>query len=191
MKLKGIWILCAIALGGLALAVAGCGGDGGSTTTVTVETSAAETTDTTATETDMTATETDMTATDTETSGTETTALPSFATSENCQAFVALAGSFAAALSGTGDADTEEAAQAMKDFADQAPEEIRDDFQTLADAYGKIAEALQGVDLSSGQAPPADVMAKLAEISSEIDTAAVTAASANISAWTTENCTNG
>ena len=34
----------------------------------------------------------------------------------------------------------------MQKFADEAPEDIRDDFQTLADAYSKIADALDGVD---------------------------------------------
>ena len=37
----------------------------------------------------------------------------------------------------------------------------------------------------------ADQLAKLQQIGTEIDTAEVTAASANISAWTTENCTGG
>ena len=45
------------------------------------------------------------------------------------------------------------AADAMQKFADEAPEDIQDDFQTLADAYSKIADALDGVDLSSGDTP--------------------------------------
>ena len=44
----------------------------------------------------------------------------------------------------------------MQKFADEAPEDIRDDFQTLADAYSKIADALDGVDLGSGETPPAE-----------------------------------
>ena len=70
------------------------------------------------------------------------------------------------------------------------PEEIRDDFQVLADAYEKIAQALEGVDLSS-ETPPADAIAKLAQLSQEIDSAALTEASQNISDWTQENCSIG
>ena len=58
----------------------------------------------------------------------------------------------------------------MQKFADEAPEDIRDDFQTLADAYAKIADALDGVDLGSGDTPPAEAIAKLAQLSQDIDT---------------------
>jgi hypothetical protein len=94
-------------------------------------------------------------------------------------------------MGGTTGSETEEAAEALENFADEAPEEIRDDFGVLADAYSKIAEALEGVDLTSGETPPPDVLEKLQQLSSEIDTARVTEASNNISAWTQENCTTG
>ena len=200
MRLKGIWILCAIALGGLALATAGCGGGGGSSTTTTEETAAIETTETTTTESETTTTETEMTETEvtetdteTEASGTDTTgtAGSSFASSENCQEFVQFASAVATALSGTGDTDLQAAADALQKYADEAPEEIQDDFQVLADAYSKLAEAFEGVDMSSTEAPSPEVLARISKVSSEIDTAKLTAASANISAWTTENCTGG
>jgi hypothetical protein len=209
MRVKAIWIFCAFALSVLALAATGCGGDGGSTTTVTVtetETVEASGTDDSMTETDESMTETDdesMTGTDetdtdameeteTDAMGTDTTESPdlSFITSENCREFVQFASALGQALSGTGDTDVEEAAAAMQEFADQAPEEIRDDFQVLADAYAKIANALEGVDLTD-TTPDADAIAKLAQLSQEIDQAELTEASQNISEWTSENCTNG
>ena len=78
----------------------------------------------------------------------------------------------------------------MQQFADQAPEDIRDDFKTLADAYAKIADALEGVDLSSGETPSADVIAKLARLSQEIDTKVTAGGSAHLR-LDAENCTNG
>lgn len=191
MRLKGTLVLCAIALGGLTLAVAGCGGD--ETTTVTVSTSAetteASTTESMETTTEMTETETtEMTGTETEASGTDTNAL-GFLSSENCQEYLQFVSSYANALSGTGDTDMEEAAQALQEVADQAPDEVKDDFQTLAEFYAKLADAYEGVDLSSGQVPSADVIAKLQQLSSELDMAKVGAAGTNISTWLTQNCT--
>jgi hypothetical protein len=209
MRLKWIWVLSVIALAGFALAAGGCGGKGGSTTTVTVESAMTDTTETATTmtetaETDTTVTDTtetattvtdttstETTSTDAEASGTDTTGTPdlSFISSDNCREFAQLASSYASALSGAGGTDMEQAAQALQEFADKAPDEIKDDFQTLADAYSKIADALQGTDLSSGQAPSADAIAKLQQLSSQIDSAKVAAASSNISAWVTQNCT--
>jgi hypothetical protein len=208
MRLKAIWVLCAVALGALVLVTAGCGGGGGTTTvTVAADTTTEETTteaettteETTTTEeettTEETSTEEDTTTeeTDTDTSETDTTTSPdlSFISNENCRQFVKFASDFSNAMSGTGDTDIKEAADEMQKFADEAPDDIRDDFKTLADAYSKIADAMQGVDLSSGKTPSADVIAKLAQLANEIDSAKVTQASLNISAWTTKNCTNG
>jgi hypothetical protein len=133
-----------------------------------------------------------MEETETDAMGTDTTESPdlSFITSENCREFVQFASALGQALSGTGETDVEEAAAAMQEFADQAPEDIRDDFQVLADAYAKIADALEGVDLTD-TTPDADAIAKLAQLSQEIDQAELTEASQNISEWTSENCTNG
>jgi len=212
MRSKGLWVLCAVVLGAVAFATAGCGGGGNSTTTVTVAadtttteaTTTAETTTTEATTTEETTTEegttteagttteeTDTTATDT--TGTDTTALGnlSFLTSAKCRQYVQLLSNYASALAGAGGTDTEKAAQALQEIADQAPDEIKGDFQTLADAYSKIADALKGTDLSAGQTPDAATLAKLAQLGKEIDSAKVSQASTNISTWLTKNCTNG
>jgi len=214
MRLKAIWVLCAVALGALVLVTAGCGGGGGTTTvTVAADTTTEETTteaettteeDTTTeeettteaettTEESTTEEETTTEGTDTETSETDTTTSPdlSFISNENCRQFVKFASDFSQAMSGTGDTDIKQAADEMQQFADEAPEDIRDDFKTLADYYSKIADALDGVDLSSGQTPSADVIAKLTQLSQEIDTQKATAAGQHISEWTQQNCTNG
>jgi hypothetical protein len=206
MRLKASWVFCALALAAIALAASGCGGGGTDTVTVTE----AASTDTTSTEETTTTTEeetttseettteaettteegttTDETGTDTEATG--TTPNLSFLTSAKCREYVQLISNYASALSGAGGSDTEAAAQALQDVADQAPDEIKGDFQTLADAYSKIADALKGVDLSSGT-PDASAIAKLQKLSGEIDEAKVTQASQNISTWLTTNCTGG
>ena len=209
MRVKAIWILCALALGGVGFATAGCGG-GKTTATETVTVAADTTTEATTTETEATTTtETETETTDTETTATESTDTTeteatgtettdttdttglSFLSSEKCQNYLRLLSSYATARSGAGGTDTKAAADALQDVADQAPDEIKDDFQTLADAYGKIADALGDTDLSAGQTPPPDVLAKLADVSKEIDSTKVAQASTNISTWLTKNCTGG
>jgi hypothetical protein len=208
MRVKAIWILCAVVLGGTGFVLSGCGGDKTTTETVTV-TEAADSdgeamTDTAMTETDAMESETETSDTDTtltdamesetETTGSEDTDtgtdFSGFATSENCREFLSFASAISSALSGSSDTDVQAAADAMQKFADEAPDEIEDDFRVLADAYEKIADALEGVDLSS-DTPPAEAIAKLAQLSQEIDSAALAQASANISAWTQENCSVG
>ncbi len=46
----------------------------------------------------------------------------------------------------------------------------------FAAAYAKIAAALQGVNLTSGQAPSPEVIARLQKLSTEIDSAKVSQA---------------
>ncbi len=111
-----------------------------------------------------------------------------FLTSAKCQEYLQFVSSFGSAMSGSGGTDFEKAAQAMQDSADQAPEEIRADFQTFADFYVKLAAVYKGVDMSSGQVS-AEMIAKLQKLSSEVDMAKVTTASTNISNWLTKNCT--
>ena len=204
MRLKGIWILCALVLGIVGFAAAGCGGGGESTTTVTV-TEAADTTEsedmtaTDETDTDMTLTDDTMTdesmsTTETESMGEETTATGgdtpdlSFLDSDSCREYVQLMSSYSDALSGGGDTDVEEAASAMHELADKAPDEIKDDFAVFADYFDKIADALDGVDLNSGDTPNPEALAKLMTLSQDLDMTAIGTASTNISTWLSTNC---
>jgi multidrug efflux pump subunit AcrB len=165
----------------LVFAFAGCGGDDDSSasddttlteTTTTEETSAEETTEETTEAEDTDTTET-----------TETSASDDFATSENCQEFAQIGSEISGALTGSTDPDQIKAA--FDDLAAAAPEEIKADFETLADYMSEVADALGGVDLSSGQTPDPSALAKL----QSLDATAATAAGQNISKWVTENCT--
>jgi type VI protein secretion system component VasK len=68
------------------------------------------------------------------------------------------------------------------------PDEIKADYQVIAENFKKIAEALKGVDLTSGQAPSPEALAKLQELSQSMDSPKVQQATQHIEAWVKENC---
>jgi hypothetical protein len=185
MARKLVTLLVIACFGTFVFAAAGCGGDdesasGDTTTTETTTTEDTETTETTTTET----TETEDTDT---TDTTETGDLGDFATSENCAEFAEIGSRISEAFTGTGAGDLDEASDAFAELTAAAPDEIKDDFQVIADAYNKLADALQGVDITSTNPDP-EALAKLTQISQELDQAALTTASTNISTWAQENC---
>ena len=210
-------LLMAVAL--LVLTAAGCGGDGGGsaadTTTEAVaetddsatdtessadEADATETDETATSEDDMTASETDATETDAMDTDDETTVEDAdtstvdgsaLATSEDCQELANLSTELSSAFGGTPDSDTEEYGEFLQAFADRAPEEVRDDFQVIADFYDEWLEVIRETDFESGETPTAEQIQKFTEIAQSIDQAKLTAASANISAWVTSNCVPG
>ena len=159
------------------------------TTDTTTDTTA---TDTTATDTTSTATtSTDTTSTDTtstDTTGTGTSSLSALTSAGNCADLANMGAALSQAFSGTGTNDVQKQAQLLKEFADRTPEDIRPDFETVADAYSKIADALKGVDLSPGKTPSPEVLAKLMKLSTELDQTKLTQAETNISAWASKNC---
>jgi hypothetical protein len=111
-----------------------------------------------------------------------------FASAGNCQELVGLGMKVATALSGTDTSDLDTTGEFLDEFADQAPEEIRADFEVIAKAYGKIAEVMGDVDFAAGETPDAEQLQELQELSNELNTAEVTAANENITAWVEENC---
>lgn len=111
------------------------------------------------------------------------------ASAENCKELGEIGAKVSAALGSGGSADTEKTKEFLDEFADKAPEEIRDDFQIIADAYGKIVEALGDVNVAAGETPGPEALAKLQALATEIDQEELTQANNNITAWVTENCT--
>jgi hypothetical protein len=164
----------------LALVAAGCGGG---------DDDSAASDDTTVEETTTTETTTDETTTeDGET--TDTDADFDFA-DEDCRslvaAFLGVSQAFAAAAGGS-DAELQEQAEAFAQYADDVPDEISADVETLAAAYTQYIEVLQDAGLQPGQIPTAEQAQELTEALESVGTANVTAASERLSAWTTENC---
>ena len=99
----------------------------------------------------------------------------------------AISTKLAQSLSGQ-DANMEDAAKAFADIADQVPDEIKDDYEVIAENFSKIADALKDVDLTSGQTPSPEALAKLQELSASMDSAEVRQASQHIEAWVQEHC---
>jgi hypothetical protein len=171
------WLMVfAVGLAGLALA--GCGGGSNNASSNTTTT---ETTTTTAAET----TGGHTTTTTTEAGGSTT---PNFA-SGKCRDLAAavakISQQFGASAAG---GNPQDAAKEYQAFVDIAPSEIKGDVQTIADAMTKYANALKGVDLSSGQTPSAADLQKIQAAAKSFNQAKLQAAGQHISAWTKKNC---
>ena len=180
-------MVIAMSVAALLLFSAGCGGDSEDSagdSTAAIETTDAGATDTSATDTGG--------GTDTG-SSTDTTA-DAVASLADCTELTELSTKFTQALgaatTGSGAPDLEETAKAYEEFADDVPEEVRDAFQTVAAAFTTYAEVLKDVDLGSGETPDPETIAKLAEAATALNDTELTAASAEIAAWATKNCSS-
>ena len=161
----------------LALVAAGCGGSdddsSASDDTTIEETLTDETTDETTTEDDET---------------TDGDADFNFA-DEDCRSLVAAFVAVGSALSSAGaGSDLAEQTEAFAELADDVPEDIRADVETLAAAYGQYAEVVQDAGIEPGEIPTAEQAQELAAALESVGTADVSAASESLNAWTTENC---
>ena len=127
----------------LALVAAGCGGS---------DDDSAASDETTVEETTTTETTTDETTTDD--GSTDTDADFNFA-DEDCRSLVAAFVAVGSALSsaGAGSDDLAEQTEAFAALADDVPEEIRADVETLAAAYGQYAEVIQDAGIEPGADP--------------------------------------
>ncbi len=176
MARRLITILVAASIGGFVLVGAGCGGGGSSSASETTATETTPLTQTTET------TEATTTTEATETTETTETSASSGATAKDCQEFAQIGAKISSAL--TGSTDVEKLKDAFAQLTAAAPDEIKDDFQTLSNYIGEIADALQGVE--PGQTPSADALAKL----QSLDSTEATQASQNIAKWVSDNCTS-
>jgi hypothetical protein len=104
-------------------------------------------------------------------------------------AMASAANALPAAMSGSA-GDLEQSVEAMQAFAAEAPEEIREDFQMLAEAYARIGQILadSGYDPASGEPPSADAIAALQEAGNELNSAELQAAGERINAYFEAEC---
>jgi hypothetical protein len=177
MRRTAVTAIVLAAIGALLLMAAGCGG-GDDESAADTQAAAPATTESSAT------------TEPAEPEASEESGELDFASSENCKELVELGAKTAAALSGT-DPDAETTQNLLDAYAEEAPEEIRADFEVIADAYGKMAEALEDVQVSPGETPDAEATAKLQEIVSSLDTAELEQANTNITNWVNTNCKAG
>jgi len=159
----------------LALAAAGCGGDDSSDASADTETTVVEAT-------------TGEDPTDDVEDLTETTGDDEIGQlSGKCAELAGIGAKLSQSLTGQS-GDLDEAARVFDEIADEVPDEIKADYEVIAENFGKIAEALKDVDLQSGEAPNAEAIAKLQQLATSMDSAEVQEASANIEAWAEKNC---
>ena len=180
-------MVIAVSVAALLLVIAGCGGDSSSaddSTTAIESTAGTDTTGGTDTSVD---TDTDSSA--------DTTGSAGDLSLEACPELNDLSAEVSKALSEatsrTDEAQLDAIVDAYDKFADEAPEEIRDAFKTLAEAFGKYIDVLGDIDLSPGETPDPDDVAKMAEAAKAFSDTKVTAATGEIEAWVKENCTSG
>jgi hypothetical protein len=89
-----------------------------------------------------------------------------------------------AAFSNDETPDFDQARRAAEALADSAPDEIKDDAETVRDKFVEIADALDGVDLSDDTA----VLQALDDANIELDDAEATRAGDNVQAFAEEEC---
>jgi hypothetical protein len=182
MRSTRITALCLALLAALMLVAAGCGSSSKNSAATTEAATTEATTTTEAATTEEATTE----ATTTE-AATTTSALGGLVASGKCKDLQNLGQKYSQALSGSGaGTDLKKTAQVIQEFADDAPSEIKSDFQVVADYMSKIADVAG--DLKPGQTPSPTQLQKLQKLSTSIDTQKLTQASQNITAWVTKNC---
>jgi hypothetical protein len=108
---------------------------------------------------------------------------------EVAAAMAAAAQAMPGVMSGSA-ADVEQSIEQFQAFADVAPDEIRDDMQTLAEGYARIAQVLADADFdpTSGQPPSPETLAALEAASQELNTDEFTAAAERVSAYFESGC---
>ena len=154
----------------LALVAAGCGGSNDESA-ASDETTVEETT-----------TSTDESTTDTSTTD---TSISGVLGDKDCLALASAGAAFAQAVTGATD---DEAAAAFEKLANDVPDEIKADVQTLADWYATYTAKLKDIGITAGQTPTAAQLQQLQTAISS-DTSEVQAASQRLEAWSQENCT--
>ena len=185
MARKLVTLLVIASFATLVFAFAGCGGDdesasGDTTTTETTTTEETEDTDTRPLTRRPPRPRTRRPPTRPTPPTTPTSPPP-----RTAEEFRQIGAEISTALTGARGQDIDNIKTAFDEYAAAAPEEIKDDFQAIADYLAEVADALEGVDFRRVSRPSPEVLAKL----QSIDGTAATAAGTNITEWVTENCT--
>ncbi len=114
---------------------------------------------------------------------------PSFASTKNCAQLASLASKLASSLNPTGGkADLNGYSDAMDALANAAPDEIKPDFKTFAEAIKQFASAMSDAGLKAGETPTAAQIAKLTTASQKLSTPKIQAATQHLEAWGQKNC---
>lgn len=129
----------------------------------------------------------------TTTAGTTTTGPSgggSFADAKNCADLASLAAKVQRSIqpTGNGAVDMKREADALKTLADAAPDAIKGDLKTFADAFASFAKAYADSGFKQGKTPTPAQIAKLTAASQKLSTPKVAAATAHLEAWGRTHC---
>jgi hypothetical protein len=112
---------------------------------------------------------------------------------EATQAMASAASAYGSGLAGAAGGTLDE--QSLQQAADQiqamaaaAPDEIKDDFQIIADGLTQFYSALADMGFQPGSVPTEEQLTQLNQIFDSIDQTAFETASNNIEAWFNDNC---
>jgi len=167
--------LALLALAILALVGAGCGGD--DTSATSADANSTVVTETTGDDTNDVEDLTETTGDDDDIGQLE----------GKCAELAGIGAKLSQSLSGQS-GDLDEASRVFDEIADEVPDEIKAEYEVIAENFDKIVEALKDVDLTSGETPNAEAIAKLQQLATTFDSPELREATANIEAWTQKNC---
>ena len=114
----------------------------------------------------------------------------SFASTKNCRDLEGLAAKVSQSFqpNANGELDLNKEADALDALASAAPDDIKADFKTFADAFKQFAKAYGDVKIKPGETPSAAQIAKLAELSKSFNTAKLQQATQHLAAWGQSHC---
>jgi hypothetical protein len=114
----------------------------------------------------------------------------SFASAKNCKELEGLAAKISQSFqpNANGELDLKKEADALDALADAAPDEIKGDFKTFAEAFEKFAKIYGDVKIKPGETPTADQLAKLTQATASFNTAKLQQASQHLATWGRTHC---
>jgi hypothetical protein len=115
---------------------------------------------------------------------------PSFASTKNCKELEGLAAKVSQSFqpNSSGELDLSKEADALDALANAAPNEIKDDFKTFAEAFKQFAKAYGDVKIKPGETPTAAQLAKLTEASKSFNGAKLQQATQHLAGWGKTHC---
>ena len=107
------------------------------------------------------------------------------------EAYGSLGQASAAAMTGDTSVDLTRAGEAIERLAENAPDALKDDFEVLADELVPFYRGLAEIDFDEGKQPTEAQIAKLQELTEDIDQAALQTANQHIDEYFRSECKTG
>lgn len=114
----------------------------------------------------------------------------SFADAKNCTQLASLAAKVQQSVqpTGNGSVDLSREADALRTLADSAPDAIKGDLRTFADAFSSFAKAYADSGFKAGSTPTAAQIAKFSRAAQKLATPKVQAAMTHLESWGRTHC---